>query len=633
MGQATGDDTLSKHSGMAPEAKLAVFDIKNGDESLNPGSAFALTDSIFSTAYIVGARVFSNSWGCKGTAEHCNQYSEYARATDEFLHEHDDMLIVFSAGNDGNIATDRKTSSVGSPGTAKNVVTVGASMSALESFEESLSYNAWARAESEVAESEGKPDGWSCCSATGALRNYCCEESAREYVAARTSNHNIEQAAEFSSRGPTYDGRIKPDIMSVGQNVISASSDGDPESRQCNPGTPSEFPDAPTLETRAGTSMAAPVVAGGAALVREYLLEGYYPSGRPNVTHSMAPKAALLKAMLLNGAVEMTGEIDLETDYYNPLRQFVPLGSIYPPREFQGFGRAQLAATDRGYGVLHFGDDPPTDRQLWLSQDRKVATNERHTVCLRPRVDGVLKATLVWTDPPATAAAARALVNDLDLLVGTSSTNVLAGNYIEYRDDRNTVEHVLFPVTAGVPVLVQVAGFHVPSGDNLGQQTYALVMQGPFDRELVEEDCRVFTTMVEGDLSFFNLELDHFAPVPDSLIFKSYQKYSTAFIVALAVGAIAGIGLTVAVCCAGSAMLRYTAYHGPEPGKSLHARDIPRQDLSRVCVSPCPIIVPPIAVTAGTFLFYLCHPCNQREKRRREKQEKRVEAKSRAQSR
>ena len=51
-----------------------------------------------------------------------------------------------------------------------------------------------------------------------------------------------------------------------------------------------------------GTSMATPVVAGAAILVRQYFVDGYYPSGARRASDGFAPTAALIKATLINGA-------------------------------------------------------------------------------------------------------------------------------------------------------------------------------------------------------------------------------------------------------------------------------------------------------------------------------------------
>ena len=115
------------------------------------------------------------------------------------------MLILFAAGNnDGNLNT------IGSPGNAKNVVTVGALAHGNSPFE-----------------------------------------------------------ANFSNRGPTDDGRMKPDIMATGANIESAAGN---ESNSTTITLPSRA-------TLGGTSMSTPITAGSSALMRQYYTDGFYPTG------------------------------------------------------------------------------------------------------------------------------------------------------------------------------------------------------------------------------------------------------------------------------------------------------------------------------------------------------------------
>lgn len=51
--------------------------------------------------------------------------------------------------------------------------------------------------------------------------------------------------------------------------------------------------------------MATPVVAGSAALVRQYFMGGFYPDGRPSTTNRFTPSGALVKAVLIGGAAHM----------------------------------------------------------------------------------------------------------------------------------------------------------------------------------------------------------------------------------------------------------------------------------------------------------------------------------------
>lgn len=80
--------------------------------------------------------------------------------------------------------------------------------------------------------------------------------------------YSFDNIADFSSAGPTPDQRIKPDIVAPGR-IKSAWSDGEYSATkgQCK------------MLTMSGTSMATTIVAGAAALIRQYFTDGYYPTG------------------------------------------------------------------------------------------------------------------------------------------------------------------------------------------------------------------------------------------------------------------------------------------------------------------------------------------------------------------
>lgn len=77
--------------------------------------------------------------------------------------------------------------------------------------------------------------------------------------------------------------------------------------------------------------MATPLIAASAALVRQYFLTGFYPSGAPVPANQFAPSGALVKAVLLGGAAGLDG---FESDTGLPLAP--------PPSFRQGFGRVHL---------------------------------------------------------------------------------------------------------------------------------------------------------------------------------------------------------------------------------------------------------------------------------------------------
>ena len=106
-----------------------------------------------------------------------------------------------------------------------------------------------------------------------------------------TGNFPVQNNVCSGGTGPTVDGRRKPDLLAPGCAVFSATN-----------------PNGCLVAALSGTSMAAPAMAGVGALVRQYFASGYYPSGIATPGDGFDASGPLVKAMLIAGGVDMTGE-------------------------------------------------------------------------------------------------------------------------------------------------------------------------------------------------------------------------------------------------------------------------------------------------------------------------------------
>ncbi|KAH8743805.1 peptidase S8/S53 domain-containing protein, partial [Diaporthe sp. PMI_573] len=138
---------------------------------------------------------------------------------------------------------------------------------------------------------------------------------------------NPEGMAAFSSRGPTMEGRFKPDVVAPGTSILSAHSRSAPPSDRAFGTSPD-----PDWFFDSGTSMATPLVSGCAAVLRETLVKNGVAE----------PSAALVKALVINGAVNLRG-------------QYSPPEVSHGPNNNDGFGRVNLAHS----AIIPSGDDDP----------------------------------------------------------------------------------------------------------------------------------------------------------------------------------------------------------------------------------------------------------------------------------
>jgi serine protease AprX len=406
-----GDLTASDGAiirGTAPAARLVMQSVLDSEGGLS-GLPVDLHDLFLPPYRDDGARVHSNSWG--GAAD--GAYTANSREVDDFVANHRDCVICIAAGNDGKDADSTGVvalGSVGSPATAKNCVTVGASESNRPDF-------AIPPANAPTEYGEGWPE------------DFPAEPISSDRVA-----NNPEGMAAFSSRGPAANHRVRPDVVAPGTAILSTKS------RVATDDGWGPYPPDPRFFFDGGTSMATPLVAGCATVVRQYLLS----------KQANSPSAALVKAMLINGAKPMHG-------------QYVPSEVGSPPDNSEGFGRVDLAAT--------IGPFPQGTTLVFTDEGRALDTGDNEDTRQPVTAGQTLKITLVWTDPPGDS-----LQNDLDLIVKTPDGHEVHGNVAPASsafDRTNNIEQVIIaPSAAAGTATITVRAFRAVS-----PQSYALVIR------------------------------------------------------------------------------------------------------------------------------------------------------------
>jgi subtilisin family serine protease len=375
----TGKASSGLYKGMAPGAKLVMQGVEDAKGGL--GGIPEDLGVLFKQAYEAGARIHTNSWGVPA-ASGGTVYNAQSQAVDRFIWEHPDYTILFAAGNDGDHDQNGQTNygTVSTPGTSKNAITVGASQN-------------------------DRPD--------------------------KNQGKNINGMASFSSRGPTADGRVKPDIVAPGTWIVSTrSSKSDDSHFWAAHESNSQY------GYMGGTSMATPLTAGATALVRQHYVEKL----------GVTPRASLLKATLVNGAAAMD---------------------------------TNLTWKDNGWGRVDIDNSLSGRPFKFVNEEKALQTGEAQSYSYTVKAGQPLKVTLAWSDYPANPSAQKTLVNDIDLVVkGPDGKEILGNNMLASGADRtNNVENVVIATPAAGTYTVTVRAHNVPQGP----QRFALVTSGAVD--------------------------------------------------------------------------------------------------------------------------------------------------------
>jgi len=304
-------------------------------------------------------------------------------------------------------------------------------------------------------------------------------------VAALGHAGDLNQAS-FSNDGPTADGRMKPDVAAPGTSTISALNSTDPITTTIL---------APQMTADSGTSMATPVVAGNAVLLREYFVDGFYPRGFRNegttadtifddgfepialpgstrFVDRLDPTGAVMKAVLLNGTVQTLTPSDW-------------------PNTGTGWGRPWLDANLWFRDTMPRGDDSRRLRIFERTNGAGLKTGEVNEYTIDNVAPGIeFRATLTWYDPAAPVGAASTLINNLDLEVVAPDGTTYLGNQFANgvsvaggsADAKDTVEQVRFTAPVAGRYTLRVKATDVPGNGEADSDTqgYGLAVSGAF---------------------------------------------------------------------------------------------------------------------------------------------------------
>ena len=362
IGDGTGSSTLaSSAKGMAPRARLHAH---YWDNDVAEMARYARNGGLISN-HSYGRRsgwtYSGNIWSWSGGRSNLRSngedpgfgaYTNLAREYDELANKAPYYLICKAAGND---ASDRPRN--GDPFIADGL---------------RFTYNS--------SSHPGADGNYDCIGYRGNAKNILTVGAVHD-VTTYTGPSSV-RIAEFSSRGPTDDGRIKPDIVGNGVNVSSSNATGNSRYSRLS-----------------GTSMATPNVAGSLLLLQEHY-QKQKGSGK-------FMRSATLKALAIHTAREA--------------------GSGEGPDYTFGWGLLDAKAA---------ADQITRDRAEPNSISEKTLLNGRtYRITVNVNTNKPLIATIVWNDPLAAASSGRRvddrtkkLVNDLDLRVSNGGNT-----YLPYR--------------------------------------------------------------------------------------------------------------------------------------------------------------------------------------------------------
>ncbi|PZR29706.1 MAG: peptidase S8 [Citrobacter freundii] len=353
---ATGVNPLAKGMSFG-YTNLRAYDFDNDDDEMKDAAPNLLVSN-HSYGTVAGWNFNSdqNRWEFFGrplaTEDYkFGYYSNDTRIWDSMAYRNPNYLIVKSAGNSRN----------------QNGPAVGENYWRYN--ESNVMVNAGAR-----PEGISSNNGYDILPTNAVAKNILTIGAVNPIPGGYTNSTDVVMSA-FSSWGPTDDGRIKPDLVADGVNLLSSLGSSNN-----------------AYGSLSGTSMSSPTIAGSALLLQEYYAQ----------LHSNAfMRSATLKGLLIHTADE---------------------AGPAPGPDYQfGWGLANIKKAAEVIKANNTGH---------LIQENTLTNGQKFTLPVIASGDGVLRATLSWTDPEATVEPIATaldnptvkLVNDLDIVIKKGAT-------------------------------------------------------------------------------------------------------------------------------------------------------------------------------------------------------------------
>lgn len=404
-------------TGMAPEAELRSFEIL---DATNTGIAEDLLEMKQAAAhptidFLVSNHSYGIPCGWRGTSWEGDAnvstiedfkfgwYSDISSEIDEITYDNPYYVCVFSAGNERDDAG------------------------------------------SGLAEKDGGDDGFDCLPPNQTAKN--------TIVVGAVDGDDNNSIADFSSFGPTDDGRVKPDLVAHGVDVYSSVATKNYR-----------------YNSKTGTSQAAPSISGGIGLLLEH---------QRNIYGSIKYRSSTVKGLLIHTSEDL-GNTGPDYKYGWGLA------------DFQRAADLMEADGDRCLNIQEF--DLVNQSEVYFDLVAKAGTSGQDP----------FKVTICWTDPEHAPIgpigrdgipsdlnnSTKMLVNDLDLRVfkynGTefkpwvlNASN--PGNAATNGDnDVDNIEQVIIPASDGglFRVVISHKGTLVDQDGNTASQVVSVIADG-----------------------------------------------------------------------------------------------------------------------------------------------------------